>query len=90
MGGPGCWGHSGKKKKIKITKKLEKARMKGAGAGGCKDIWGGSRGFQGRSREGPEVLGGKTAKGTSKAEKYSGIIWLAYYTATSRILCRRF
>ena len=43
-------------------------------------------GGPGGSRGGPEVLGGKTAK---TPEKRSGT-WLAYYAATSRILCRRF
>ena len=42
--------------------------------GGPGRVWGGSRGFQGRSRGGPEVLGGKTAKNTKKPEKRSGTV----------------
>ena len=34
--------------------------------------------------------GRKTAKNTKKPEKRSRTVWLAYYAATSRILCRRF
>ena len=47
-------------------------------------------GFQGGPGGGPEVLGGKTVKNTKKPEKRSGAVWLDYYAATSRILCRRF
>ena len=49
-----------------MTKKLEKARMRGGcrGVQGVQGCLGGSRGFQGGSWGGPEVLGGKTAKNT--------------------------
>ena len=46
------------------------------------------RGFKGfRSFGG--IRGEKTAK-HEKPEKRSGAVWLGYYAATSRILCRRF
>ena len=72
------------------NEKLEKARMRGGVQGGSRrsrGVWGASRGVQGGSRGG---LGGKTAKNTKKPEKRSGTVWLAYFAATSRILCRRF
>ena len=48
---------------------------------------GGSRGFQGGS--GGLRHSGKTVKNTKQPEKRSGAVWLGYYAATSRILCRR-
>ena len=40
---------------------------------------------------GPGLFGGGAGvPNTKKPEKRSGTVWLAYYAATSRILCRRF
>ena len=52
---------------------------KDEGEGVPRGVQGGSRGFW-----------AEKAKNTKQPEKRSGTVWLAYYAATSRILCRRF
>ena len=72
---------------------LEKARRGAGGSRRSRGVWGGSRGFQGVPggvQGGSRGFGGKRLKNTKKPEKRSGTVWLAYYAATSRILCRRF
>ena len=59
----------------------------GPGGPGC---LGGVQGVPGGVQRVPEVLGGETAKNTKTPEKRSGTVWLGYYAATSRILCRKF
>ena len=77
-------GHSGQKN----TKKLEK-QDEGPGVQRCLGgVQGVAGGVQDRSRQVlVQSLGGKMAK---NRKKRSGTVWLAYYAATCRILCRRF
>ena len=56
---------------------------------GVQGCLGGVQGVPGGVQRGPEVLAGKTLN-TKKPKKRSGTVWLAYWAATSRILCRRF